>query len=407
MNYRKILAATAALIFTGTMAFAQIRFSEEDKAKISEGLNSFATELMYVIPETSTQQNVWADAFIGKLFPALPPHLGGGITIGATMLNAEGVKDAATAMIGKVNDIAGIFNTNASGLDARLGSLDFKEKLLNFGELPSKIILPTATVDLRIGGLILPFDIGICAMMTNPNLTAIDLSNPMSVLNANGNLKFGGKKYNGTVDFLTLGGDIRFALLEGDLILPQISLGGGYYYTAGSIGFSAKPDPLKTDFGNLGRGTQITTADINLAYNTQTAFLQLEVSKKIAIVTVFGGARGIISNSTNSWSWSFKTENIVDEDSPQKETYANNIANLFYCEENDSGTVSSGNDITEDFKNGKWDFKGIQPQVYAGVGFNFLVLQTTLGVCADISSLYRKNTDEFVWSGFFSFRAKL
>lgn len=402
MNYKKILLSLSALVFAGGICFADITFSQTDKDKISKGLNDFATELMYVIPETSTQQNVWADAFIGKVFPAFPPHLGGGITIGGTLLNAQGVKDSADAILEKVNGIVGDFKSNAEGQSLNMSGLRF-EDMFDFGKLPAKIFLPTATVDLRVGGIFLPFDIGICAMMTNPNLTKIDLSNPTSVLNANGNLKFGGKKYNGTIDYLTLGGDLRFALLEGDLILPKISLGAGYYYTSGSIGFNAQTK-CRTDFGAQGGySNQITTADINLAYNTQTAFIQLEVSKKIAIVTVFGGARGIVSSSTNSWSWSFKTENDNDSDAFRDL----NLGSYFKCEAEDSGTVSSGNDITAEFKKGKWDFKSIQPQVYAGCGFNFLVLQTTLGVCADISSLYRANKTDFIWSGFWSFRAKL
>lgn len=399
MNYRKILIGIAACIFACETGFSQIVFTEQEKQSISKGLNDFATELMYVIPETSTQQNVWADAFIGKVFPAFPPHFGGGITIGGTLLNAEGVKLAADTMMTKVKSITDDFQENVQSLGlSKINNIDYSN-MFDIGKLPSKIFIPTATVDLRIGGLFLPFDIGVCAMMTNPNLTDIDLSNPSSILSANGNLKFGGSKYNGTIDYLTVGGDLRYAILEGDLILPKISIGAGYYYTTGSIGFNAKSEKQTNFTDSLGGNTkQITTAGINIAYNTQTAFVQLEVSKKILFMTIFGGARGIVSSSTNSWSWDFDTHNTNENEE---------VAKLFKAAASDSGTVSSGNGITDVYKKGKWDFSNIQPQVYAGVGFNFLCLQTTIGACADISSLYRTDKTDFIWSAFFSFRAKL
>ena len=55
------------------------------------------------------------------------------------------------------------------------------------------------------------------------------------------------------------------------------------------------------------------------------------------------------------------------------------------------------------YKSDAFDFGGIQPQVFAGVGVNFLVLQATLSVSADLRNL----GDSGLWSGAFSFRAKL
>lgn len=97
------------------------------------GLNDFCDDLADVIPNSQTQQNVYAEAWIGKLFPGF--HFGAGVNAGVSALDVSTLKDAALAL--GVDDVKDINDT---------------------------LVFPTITVDARLGGIILPFDIGVTAM---------------------------------------------------------------------------------------------------------------------------------------------------------------------------------------------------------------------------------------------------
>ena len=378
MKINKIIVALAVTAIIGSSAAFAI--DETTKENVSNGMNDFATELLTAVPEAATQQNVWADAYIGKLFPSFPVHLGGGITIGGSQLDMTGFKNAAESLTNGYNalatsDFATLLSTYS---DFSMSKMDFT--------IPDSFFMPTATVDIRLGGIVLPFDVGICAMMTNPSLFSVDLSNPESILSASNAMSFSAFGFDGTFDYLTIGADIRYCLYEGNLILPKISLGGGYYYVKGEFAVNSSSD------ATAGSATVTTTANMDLSFKTQVMFLQAQVSKNFAFATIYGGVRGIVSDSANTWAWKYSS---VSGDST-------------ISEDNDSGTVSSGNGavVSDVYQDGKWDFSNIQPQIFAGVGFNFLCFQTTVGACVDVASFFRDN-GKYLWSGSFSFRAKM
>lgn len=379
MKFNKTTALLLSIaLFASTQVFAVDGLTADAKQKVSDGLNSFATELLSVVPESSTQQNVWADAYIGKLFPSLPPHFGGGLTIGGSMLDMTGFKDAATALTEGYNEAA----RGISSITSLFGEEAIPQ--LDFGKIPDSFPMPTATVDIRIGGFFLPFDIGICAMMTNPSLFNVDLSKPKSIMDMSSSMNGEFMGYNGSINYITLGADFRYCVLEENLVLPSISLGAGYIFTKGDFGVSTDSSTA------VGSYTIDTAANMNMSFQTHVLFLQAQVSKSLAIVTLYGGARGLLTNSTNSWAWNYKTSN----------------GDTVLTESSDEGTVSSGNGISDSYQDGKFDFSAIQPQLYAGVGFNFLMFQTSLGACVDVSSFFR-DTGKYLWSGSFSVRAKI
>lgn len=300
-----------ALLLSGFIAGATYAgIDATTPGKVSDGLESFTNALTTAVPEAATQQNIWADAYIGRLFPSVVPHLGGGINFGVTHIDTSGLADAADAL-----DISGV---------------------------PDSFYLPTITADLRLGGLFFPFDIGVNVMKVNT-------------------LEFGSMGADIGIDFFTIGADVRWALYQGNILLPKISLGGGYIYTKGS--FSAGS----------------SEADLNVNYETQTAYLQVQASKKLLVFTPFVGLRAIVSSSDNDWNW----------------TTSGDVASaltLAGVTSSDNGTVSTG-----------WDFAGFQPQIYAGCGFNFLVMQLTASVTADL----RHIADNGLWSGALSLRVAL
>lgn len=375
MKKTKTLAVAFAVIALASASLYaadyKIPISEDKKTEIANGLNAFAENILVAAPQAATQQNVWADAYIGKLFPSLPPHFGVGISLGGTKMDMKGLKDAATAFEGMINDFVPD-SGDSSITDQLKGTVDF-------GSIPDTFVMPTVSIDARIGGIFLPFDIGISAMMTNPSLFSVDLSDPNSLTSMSAPMNFNAFGFNGSADYLTLGIDIRYCVLDGGVILPKVSVGAGYNITKGSFGISS--DKSGVD------------ANMNLSFNTQVIYVQAEVSKSIMIATVFGGARALVSNTSTSWAWNINGTKSLGGN------------NLIISGE-DSGSRNADT-TSSTYQDGKWDFSGVQPQLYAGVGFNFLVFQTSLSVCADIRSFMdRTNYEEALWSGAFSFHVK-
>ena len=155
-NFRKYIFA--AILFASTAcAFSQVlNLNEEQKEKISEGLTDFANEVMVAAPEAATQMNVWQEAHIGNLYPSIHPHFGGGLSLGGTAINMKGFKAAAEEIGQDFNSFNSFWNY--------FGGENHED--VSFGSIPDKFFLPTASLDLRIGGFVLPFDFGIFVILT-------------------------------------------------------------------------------------------------------------------------------------------------------------------------------------------------------------------------------------------------
>lgn len=307
----------SALLLAGAVSFsfADISNITASLSKINGGLDDFASELGFAVPQAAVQQNVYADAFIGKVFPAVPPHFAVGFNTGFTHLNTSGLAKAADSLeIDGVND---------------------------------DLYFPVLNADIRIGGLFLPFDVGFSFM-------TLDVSS-LNTMDA-----------DFTAEFTTFAVDARYALLEDGLVTPGISVGVGFSMNSGTFGASNK------------------YAEVTVDYNVKTLYTQLQISKALNIPVVsigftpFLGLRGLVSNYSNDWSWKGKNSAIstVVDTSGLKT----------------SGTASSDG------------FAGFQPQVYGGVGFNFMLIQLTASACADLRHI---GGDDNLWSGALSLRAKL
>lgn len=284
---------------------------------IDKGLDRFSDQLAISVPQAATQQNVYPDAYIGNLFPGVPCHFGVGVNVGVTHLDTTGLARAA-----RVLDIANIKNDYC---------------------------FPTITADARIGGIFLPFDIGFTFMRVDPTDTSIDGCDI-------------------TIDLLTIGADVRYAILDGEGLLPNLSVGVGYYYNEG--GFKANS----------------SYTEAGISYKVHTTYGQVQLSKQFVFVTPFIGIRGLVSKHSNEWDWKISNPYV---------SYVVNLASAAtgnYYRTSDKGSSSSG-----------FDFNAIQPQIYAGVGLNFFMLQFTVSVCADLKHV----RDDKLWSGATSLRIKI
>ena len=96
-----------------------------------DGFEAFATEVAKSLPFNAAIGLNWSDAYIGNF-----PHFGVGITVGATAIPYDAMKPVIDAL----------------GADLS-GEMDFLE---TWGAP-----FPAYSIEARVGGLMLPFDVGV------------------------------------------------------------------------------------------------------------------------------------------------------------------------------------------------------------------------------------------------------
>lgn len=265
--------------------------------------DDFASSLNNTLPSAVTQQNVYSDAWIGKLIPSIPPHFSLGIEAGVTRLDSSALNKAA--------------------------------KNFNVSAIPDNLVFPTIALNGRIGGFVLPFDIGFSFLTFNAN----DLKNLVPGL---------GFKY------FSIGGDLRYAILQGNGALPKLSVGAGFYHTSGSLTYK--------------RGD----VDLGFDFSTNAFVGSVQLSKTFIFVTPFVGFRGIFSDSKTDWNWTIASSLMSEV----------GIASP-------SGKGSASRQFGDSFV----------PQVYGGLGITLAMFNIDLNAGWDF-----KNQ---LWTCGMSFRFKL
>jgi len=247
MRNRIAVCFFTVFLFTGIAfsAFAQ----QEDLKKIQEGVKGFSEGISKAIPFNSLIGLNWSDAYIGKLIPSAPPHFGIGITLGATTMDPKSLKTLTGSMDADFPDI-------------------------------SILPLPAYTVEARLGGFALPFDIGFKFGYLPSNVL------PIAEVNLN---------------YLLVGGDLRYAIIDGkdNKALPNVSLGVGVNYL--KEGVSAKMGDAQK-FRYLNWDIDLTQPDVNLQWGTTSLELKAQISKTIAIITPYFGIGGNYSFSNAGYS---------------------------------------------------------------------------------------------------------
>jgi hypothetical protein len=233
--------AVIAVVLVSLVSSLAFSLDLNDLQKQAE---NFSESLAISLPFNASLGLNWSDAYIGKLIPGVPPHFGVGASFGFTTI-----------------DMAA-----ADGLAKALGfSIPFDGK---------KLILPIYAGEARVGGLFLPFDLGIKAgVLPSVELWGSDVK----------------------TNYTLIGADIRYALTEGGVILPGISVGLGFNYLKGGLEASVGDKQIY----NIG-GTQTIEIDkpnVNLFWSTKVLDFKVQLSKSIVIITPYLGV-GV------SYAWS-------------------------------------------------------------------------------------------------------
>lgn len=302
-------ALTAGLFTVSAEDLARIKADNEIKAasaNLEKTMTAFAEGFSKTVAPNAVQHNVWADAYIGKLIPAFPPHFGGGVSFVSSSMNEEGLSDF-------------VDSTN-------LGATRDLVKNLGYP-------LPAATGNLRIGGLFLPFDVGVSFM------------------------KYKKDDILGTgmaFDYMTVGVDVRYAIMEQSLTKPDISVGFGWTKVQGNLskGFSIIDEGGKTLGGLVATG-----------FDTNIFCFSGQISKGLLgnVLTPYAGTR--LAFQQGSYE---RTTSLKGDFSANSTTVA--------IDYNDS--------FNKDISFGK------KPvfQLYGGLGFRALIIDTNLGICYDFIS---------------------
>ncbi|GHV69911.1 hypothetical protein AGMMS49928_14850 [Spirochaetia bacterium] len=208
-------------------------------------VKSFSGDLAKSLPFNASLGLNWSDAHIGQ-FLGLPPHFGVGVSMGFTTMKFD-----------SFNDLMKLFGPAIP--DA-----------LNWGGVPS----PNYTVEGRIGGFILPFDVGFKVGYLPP----IDISNT-------------------SINSLLLGGDIRYAIFKKGALLP-LSVGVGVNYMSG--GLSQKIDQAPSfnyEYDGNSYTLSVTDPTVGFVWETFSLDFKAQISGSFLIITPYLGL-----GASHAWS---------------------------------------------------------------------------------------------------------
>ncbi|MDR2516102.1 MAG: hypothetical protein LBC88_01825 [Spirochaetaceae bacterium] len=230
----KALVVVLALSVTGP-AFSQ---TPPVLQNLLDDVDSFTDRIADSLPLNASIGLNWASAYIGQL-TSVPPHFGVGIAVGVSTIKAEAL----------------------SGIIDKFGG----------GALPFKAVFPNPgyTAEARIGGFILPFDIGIKAGYLPPV--------PLSDVEFN---------------YFLVGGDVRYALIK-DRIAPAVSVGVGVNYLKGGIkvGLPEQTFSGTATVSGTDQSFTLKLQDPTLGFEWETLMCEVkaQVSKSFILFTPYAG----------------------------------------------------------------------------------------------------------------------
>jgi hypothetical protein len=232
-----IIVSIIAISFAGAQSIST--------EMLDEKLAGFQDEINKSLPDSATNGTSWSDAYIGSII-GVPPHFGVGISGGLSRINLRAIEPAV-----------------------KLFYPDFPSGL-------SGAPLPSYAIEARVGGVILPFDVGVrFGIIPTTTLSSV------------------------TFNYLNVGGDIRYALLKDSLITPAVSVGAGVYYSQLGVGYTFTNAQLENFATYTG-----TSPDLTLAVTGKTLVVDFraQVSKSLLIVTPYAGVGASLANSSTGFS---------------------------------------------------------------------------------------------------------
>lgn len=299
-----------------------------DLNDLENQLKTLSSDLSKPVASAATLGLTWSDANIGGF-----PHFGIGIFTGASMLPIDGF-----------SDLLEFVDPNATLPDA-------------VKNIPLGLPLPAAGIDARIGGFILPFDIGVKFAMFNLPIDKV------------------------TIDYSLIGADVRYALLKENLVLPGISIGVGYSRFTSSINIAGILDDdyklydASTTLNDNGIPDLILkNPDLDFGWTSDVIEAKAQISKSLIFITPYVGAN--LSYGITEIGGGLKTA-VVDQNGDPLDQEAIDAA----LEEGGlSGVKPDGFTVMN-------SVTGMGLKVHGGLSFNLFLAKIDINASYDVMAL--------------------
>lgn len=240
------------IIFLFVIIYAVSPVFSQNLDTLKRNANTFSENMAKALPFYSTMGLNWSDAYIGKITDS-PPHFGVGVSAGAVTMDFASMKTLLSA-----------FN-----IDLPFGDAGFFENL--------GFPLPGYAAEARIGGAVLPFDVGLKFSYLPPSLLDNFLSDS----------DFGFKN-------MLIGADIRYAIATSKVLPVKFSAGLGFNYLQGGLTSALPSRSFSFNYQNknynLNSGGD---SDLGVEWRTTSVELKTQVSLPYKIITPYLGA-GVI-----------------------------------------------------------------------------------------------------------------
>ncbi len=300
--------------------------------ELKPAFDDFAQDMADVLPFNAVIGLGWSDAYIGQF-----PRFGVGVTVGATTIPFESVKTV---------------------LDAFSITLPAQFSYVQQCGFP----VPAYTIEARIGGFAIPFDIGL-----KVGYVPDDLMRQMGL--------------SLSLQYLLAGADVRFAILRDKGLLPALSLGAGYSFMKGSL---SVPGLMSgdIDIGNFqvpdGSGgftthsLRLTDPSLNLSWDTNVIDVKAELSKTLLIFTPYLGA-GVMFAVGSHAGGGVRSSLLLDDSTPTQ-SQIDEIIQAFIDAGQTPPDLSTTGIIVQKAAPVGW-----AGRVFGGFSVNLLVLRLDLG----------------------------
>ena len=223
----------------------------------------------------------------------------------------------ADAYAGQLIGIPPHFGVGASAGISKLDISGIKKAANDLGidsvdNLNDNLVLPV------VGGIFVPFDL---------SASFFTMSNPIGISGEN-SLQY---------QFDSFNVKLRVPLLKQNVILPNLSLGVGYAYLKGE--FLA--------------GMKMADTSVKTKFSTSVYSVDAQLSKSVIFLTPYVGARLLLSQSDNTWEYSYYVGGVFDNS-------------------NNGGYKTDGMDVSY--------------QLFAGTSFNILVVKLNVNAAIDLKT---------------------
>lgn len=211
-------------------------------ATFKTGFEAFAGQVAPTLSYNATVGGAWSDAYIGGF-----PHFGVGAALGFTTVPLADV----TTLLGTMG---------VTTIPAQLQALG----------LP----IPAVALAAKLGGIILPFDIGLKGMMIPDGVKAGLASSGV------------------TLDYTLIGGNLRYAILKQGILLPDLAIGAGYNRLSGSVAMPLGIESQSFTFttpDSAPHTLAVTKPNLALGWTTDSFDFTVQASKSILFIEPYLG----------------------------------------------------------------------------------------------------------------------